>query len=70
ERCSAAAAYLHPAMSRPNLTVITGAHATAIVLDGRRATGLRYRKGNTEAVAKAGREVIICGGAFGSPQLL
>ncbi|MBM2714305.1 GMC family oxidoreductase N-terminal domain-containing protein [Mesorhizobium caraganae] len=70
ERCSAAAAYLHPAMSRPNLTVITGAHATGIVLDGRRATGVRYRKGNSEAVAKARREVIVCGGAFGSPQLL
>ena len=53
ERCSAAAAYLHPAMSRPNLTVITGAHATGIVLDGKRATGVRYRAGKGEAVAKA-----------------
>ena len=70
ERCSAAAAYLHPAMSRPNLTVITGAHATGIVLEGKRATGIRYRKGNSEAAAKARREVIVCGGAFGSPQLL
>jgi len=43
ERCSAAAAYLHPAMNRPNLTVITGAHATGIIFDGKRATGVRYR---------------------------
>ncbi|ANT53618.1 GMC family oxidoreductase [Mesorhizobium amorphae] len=70
ERCSAAAAYLHPAMDRPNLTVVTGAHATRIVLDGKRATGLRYRAGKTETVAEAKREVIVCGGAFGSPQLL
>jgi choline dehydrogenase-like flavoprotein len=70
ERCSAAAAYLHPAMNRPNLTIITGAHATGLVFDGKRATGLRYAKGKSEAVAEAGREVILCGGAFGSPQLL
>jgi choline dehydrogenase-like flavoprotein len=56
ERCSAAAAYLHPAMTRPNLTVITAAHATGIVLDGKRATGLRYRKRGRDAVAEARRE--------------
>ncbi|CDX24039.1 choline dehydrogenase, a flavoprotein [Mesorhizobium sp. ORS 3324] len=70
ERCSAAAAYLHPAVGRPNLTVVTGAHATGIVLDGKRAKGVRYRIGKNEAVAEARREVILCGGAFGSPQLL
>lgn len=71
ERCSAAAAYLHPHMGvRPNLTVLTGAHATGIVFDGKRATGLRYRKGRQEFVAAARREVILSGGAFGSPQLL
>ena len=70
ERCSAAAAYLHPAMDRPNLTVVTGAHATRVNLDGRRATGVRYRIGNVDATAEAKREVILCGGAFGSPQLL
>ena len=70
ERCSAAAAYLHPAMDRPNLTVVTGAHATAVTFDGKRASGLRYRrKGRDETVA-AKREVVVCGGAFGSPQLL
>ncbi|WP_256751334.1 GMC family oxidoreductase [Mesorhizobium sp. Mes31] len=70
ERCSAAAAYLHPVMDRSNLTVITGAHATGIVLDGKRATGVRYRAGKDDVVVKARREVIVCGGAFGSPQLL
>ncbi|WFP64892.1 GMC family oxidoreductase N-terminal domain-containing protein [Mesorhizobium sp. WSM4904] len=70
ERCSAAAAYLHPATGRRNLTVVTGAHATGVVLDGKRARGVRYRIGKDEAVAEAKREVILCGGAFGSPQLL
>lgn len=70
ERCSAAAAYLHPAMGRKNLTVITGAHATGIMLDGKRATGVRYRTAKGEAFAQAGREVVVSGGAFGSPQLL
>lgn len=70
ERCSAAAAFLHPAMSRPNLHVVTGAHATGIVLDGRRATGVRYRRGRRTSEARARREVILSGGAFGSPQLL
>jgi len=70
ERCSAAAAYLHPAMNRPNLHVVTKAHATRIEMDGRRATGLRYRKGRQEFTVRARREVIVSGGAFGSPQLL
>jgi choline dehydrogenase-like flavoprotein len=70
ERCSAAAAYLHPVMDRPNLTVITGAHVTKIALDGKRATGLHYRAGREERVVEAAREVIVSAGAFGSPQLL
>ena len=70
ERCSAAAAYLHPVMNRPNLHVITGAQATRINLEGRRATGVSYRKGRTTLEVMARREVILSGGAFGSPQLL
>ncbi len=70
ERCSAAAGYLHPVMDRPNLTVITGAHATKIALEGRRATGVHYRKGKRDQQVSARREVILCGGAFNSPQLL
>ncbi len=70
ERCSAAAAYLHPVMDRPNLTIITYAHAAGIELDGKRATGVRYlHKGKLRTVS-AKREVIVCGGAFNSPQLL
>ncbi|MGD9865044.1 MAG: GMC family oxidoreductase, partial [Pseudodonghicola sp.] len=69
-RCSAAAAYLHPVMGRPNLTVITRAHATRILCDGKRATGVAYRQGRRELRVKARREVLLCGGAFNSPQLL
>jgi choline dehydrogenase-like flavoprotein len=70
ERCSAAAAYLHPVMGRPNLTVITRAHATGIAFAGKRATGVRYRKAGRELFAEARREVIVSAGTFGSPQLL
>lgn len=70
ERCSAAAAYLHPVMDRPNLTVLTHARATSIVLDGRRAKGVRFRRKGREETVNARREVILCGGAFNSPQML
>src|SRR6266481_2346742 len=70
ERCSTAAAYLHPVMNRPNLTVITNAQVTGIVFDGKRATGLRYRRDGRDKAAEARREVMLCGGTFGSPQLL
>lgn len=71
ERCSAAAAYLHPVMdSRKNLTVLTKVRAEKITFDGKRATGVQYREGKQSKMAKARREVIVCGGTFGSPQLL
>lgn len=70
ERCSAAAAYLHPVMQRPNLHVITRAQAARVLFDGRRATGLAYRRGGEERQVLARREVILSAGAFGSPQLL
>lgn len=66
ERCSAAAAYLHPVLNRPNLTVMTRSRAEKIILDGKRAVGLMV---NGRAL-KARREVIVAQGAFGSPQLL
>ena len=69
-RWSTAKAYLKPARSRPNLRVITGALATRIVLDGRRAVGVAFRQGGREAWIRAGREVVLAGGAFNSPQLL
>lgn len=71
ERCSAAAAYLHPIRkTRKNLTIITGAHATKILTEGKRATGVAYRKGRADHQVRANREVLLCGGAFNSPQLL
>jgi choline dehydrogenase-like flavoprotein len=70
ERCSAAAGYLFPAMSRRNLTVITGAMAERVLFEGKRAIGLRYRHKGHAQEARAKREVILSGGAFGSPQLL
>jgi choline dehydrogenase len=72
-RISAARGYLHPAMSRPNLTVRTHAQATSIVLEGKRAVGVRYRKGGrtgTPMEVRAAREVILSGGTVNSPQLL
>jgi choline dehydrogenase-like flavoprotein len=70
ERCSAAAAYLHPNLNRSNLTIITGAHASRVVFDGKRASGVVYRQRGSEKSVEATREVILCGGAFNSPQLL
>ena len=69
KRLSAARAYLHPAMKRPNLEVRTRAFVTRILFDGTRATGVELQwHGRTETV-RAG-EVICCGGAFNSPHLL
>ncbi|HRK68761.1 MAG TPA: FAD-dependent oxidoreductase [Hyphomonas sp.] len=71
ERCSAAAGYLHPVMdSRPNLTVITGVRVLAVTLEGKRATGVTYRKGRTDHRVEARREVVVAAGALQSPQLL
>ncbi|MFV1599589.1 MULTISPECIES: GMC family oxidoreductase [unclassified Phaeobacter] len=70
ERCSAAAAYLHPVMDRANLKVITRAQASRIIFDGKRAVGVSYRLRGTEHSVRARREVVLCGGAFNSPQLL
>lgn len=73
ERCSASSAYLVPAKGRENLTVITRARAAKVLFDGKRACGILYRKGKKGGVEKtiyANREVIVAGGAFGSPQLL
>jgi len=69
-RCSTAVGYLRPAMQRPNLQVMTGALTEKIVFDGRRATGVTFRQDGRAVTARAGREVILCGGAVNSPQLL
>ena len=72
-RMSTARAFLKPARSRANLTVLTNAHATEVVLDGKRATGVRYSKGGRGGESRAiiaNREVILCGGVFNSAQLM
>ena len=70
ERMSAAKAYLTPHRARPNLTVITGAHATRVLFDGRRAAGVEARVGGAMQTYRARREVLLCAGALKSPQLL
>ncbi|MCY4422287.1 MAG: GMC family oxidoreductase N-terminal domain-containing protein, partial [Acidimicrobiaceae bacterium] len=68
-RLSASRAYLHPVLNRPNLHLVTRALATRILFEGTRATGVEYVKGGRARTAQAG-EVICCGGAINSPQLL
>ncbi len=70
KRCSTAKGYLHPVMDRPNLRVITGALAQRITFAGRRATGIDFVQENLPHTVRARREVILCGGAINSPQLL
>ncbi len=70
ERCSAAKAYLTPHLARPNLQVITGAHTTRVLLEGRRAVGVEYRQDGRLHQLKAAREVLLCAGALLSPQIL
>jgi choline dehydrogenase len=69
-RWSAADAYLHPARSRANLTVLPHAHVTQVLLAADRATGVEYVHDGREHSVQAAREVILCGGAINSPQLL
>ncbi|MBV9523634.1 MAG: choline dehydrogenase [Alphaproteobacteria bacterium] len=69
-RWSAAAAYLQPALTRPNLIVATRAHATRILFAGARAIGVEFRRGGRLRRVMAQREVILSGGAVNSPQLL
>jgi choline dehydrogenase len=69
-RVSAADAFLHPAVRRGNVALWTGAEATGIDLEGRRATGVRYRRGGAENTVFARREVILCAGTVNSPKLL
>ncbi len=70
KRSSAARAYLHPAMARPNLNVLTGALTGRILFDGKRAVGVEFgRKGETTK-AHAAREVLVAAGAINAPQLL
>jgi choline dehydrogenase len=69
-RSSTAVAYLNPIKQRHNLSIITGAAAERVVLDGRKATGVDYIRNGQQMQAVARREVILAAGAIGSPQLL
>jgi choline dehydrogenase len=69
-RCSAAVAYLHPAMKRPNLRVFTEAFVEKILFKDRRASGVQFSRGGRTMVVRCRREVILCGGSLNSPQLL
>jgi choline dehydrogenase/4-pyridoxate dehydrogenase len=69
-RCSAAGAYLHPAKRRSNLNIETGALATKILLERRRAAGVEYLRNGERVCVRAEREVILAGGVINSPQLL
>ena len=70
KRCSAAVAFLRPALTRPNLTVETGAHVTRLLLEGKRAVGVAYTRDGEAHEIRAEKEVILCGGAINSPQVL
>jgi choline dehydrogenase len=70
KRCSSATAYLKPSLQRRNLTVQTGAHVTRLLFDRHRVAGVAYvRDGQTKQASVRG-EVILCGGAINSPQVL
>jgi choline dehydrogenase len=69
-RCSTAVGYLRSAMRRANLRVVTEAMTEKVLFDGRRATGVAFRRSDRLTTATAAREVILCGGAVNSPQLL
>jgi choline dehydrogenase len=70
ERWSAAKGFLTPNLGRANLRVVTHAVSARVVLEGRRASGVAYYQGGELKQVRARREVMLCGGAFGSPQLL
>ncbi len=69
-RCSTATAYLRPALRRRNVTVLTGAMATSIVLKDGRAVGVTYLKNGTAQTASVRHEVLLAGGVINTPQLL
>ena len=69
-RQSASACYLQPAMWRPNLRILTGAHVKRVILAGDRAIGIEYLQGGKSVTVQAEREVILSGGAINSPQVL
>ena len=70
KRCSTAVGYLHPVRGRSNLQVITGAHTQKILFEGKRAVGVAFLQDGQDRTIMARKEVILCAGAIGSPQIL
>ncbi len=70
KRLSAARAYLHPVKDRPNLEVRTRALVTRVLIEGGRAVGVEYATSRGQRHTARGAEVVLCGGAINSPQLL
>ncbi|KAA0233857.1 MAG: Alcohol dehydrogenase [acceptor] [Acidimicrobiales bacterium] len=70
ERHSAAAAFIHPNLDRPNLEVRTGSHITRVLLEQRRVTGVEYQRDGQACAVGARREVVMSAGVFGTPQIL
>lgn len=69
-RCSASRGYLRPIRSRPNLTIITAAQVSRLILEGTRCVGAEYRRGDNTQRVGANVETLLCAGALGSPRLL
>jgi choline dehydrogenase len=69
-RCSTEKGYLRPIRARPNLRIVTHAEVDSIRVEGGRATGVAFRRGDQSETATARREVLVCAGAMGSPALL
>jgi len=69
-RMSAARAFLRPAMARSNVRVLTNAHVTRVLFDGKKAIGVEYARDGNRHQVFAQRETILCGGAINTPQLL
>ena len=70
ERCGSAAAYLAPVRKRRNLVILTGAQVRRIVFEGTRATAVAFEREGRPMQASARREIILCAGTYGSPQIL
>lgn len=69
-RCSTAKGFLKPAKKRSNLTVVTGAHTSRVLFNGKKAIGVEYLKRGVTRTALANCEVVLSAGAIGSPQIL
>ncbi|MBI3675373.1 MAG: choline dehydrogenase [Proteobacteria bacterium] len=70
KRWSTASAYLRPALERKNLTIESEAHVTRLLFEGKRAVGVEFARKKNKVQVRAGREILLCGGAVNTPQVL